>query len=130
VTVLAPDRDGSGAQNARIAHAAADRRGKPHLTWEPVSGIEPLTCRLQDCGRSMARGQRLCFAVVALAHLLVGAEALCPQVQIAPVFNRDPRGADHCGQVSLRASEDVKHNIIGGCDLPVAVVPGKLDKFE
>jgi len=23
----------------------------PHLNWEPVSGIEPLTCRLQD-GRS------------------------------------------------------------------------------
>ncbi len=20
----------------------------PYLTWEPVSGIEPLTCRLQD----------------------------------------------------------------------------------
>jgi hypothetical protein len=49
VSVLAPDRDGRlGAQIARIAHAAADHRGEPHLTWEPVSGFEPLTCRLQD----------------------------------------------------------------------------------
>jgi hypothetical protein len=51
VSVLAPDRDGRlGAQIARIAHAAADHRGEPHLTWEPVSGFEPLTCRLQEAG--------------------------------------------------------------------------------
>jgi hypothetical protein len=52
VTVPAPDHDGRlGAQITLIAHAAADQRGEPLLTWEPVSGIEPLTCRLQD-GRS------------------------------------------------------------------------------
>jgi hypothetical protein len=55
VTVPAPDRDGRlGAVIALIAHAPVDQRGEPPLTWEPVSGIEPLTCRLQDCGRSMA----------------------------------------------------------------------------
>jgi hypothetical protein len=49
VTVPASDRDGRlGAQIALIAHAAADQRGQSVLTWEPVSGIEPLTCRLQD----------------------------------------------------------------------------------
>jgi hypothetical protein len=51
VTSAALDHDGRlGAQNALISLSAARNPGQPGLTWEPVSGIEPLTCRLQEPG--------------------------------------------------------------------------------
>jgi hypothetical protein len=31
-----------------IPRCTASNKIKPALTWEPVSGIEPLTCRLQE----------------------------------------------------------------------------------
>lgn len=52
VTAPAPDHGGRlGAQIALIAHTAADRRAETALTWEPVTRIELVPCRLQD-GRS------------------------------------------------------------------------------
>jgi hypothetical protein len=50
----ATNRDGSrnAAREARpitFVPRTETRKGqKPCLTWEPVSGIEPLTCRLQE----------------------------------------------------------------------------------
>jgi hypothetical protein len=56
--VTSPDLDHDGRLGAQIAliarfiqRSTAGGTGKRPWNWEPVSGIEPLTCRLQD-GRS------------------------------------------------------------------------------
>jgi hypothetical protein len=45
----------------------------PYLTWEPVSGIEPLTCRLQEgwphAARALAALMARLTALMALAAL-------------------------------------------------------------
>src|SRR5208282_1387414 len=64
--------DGVSVMQPTLVDPGASR-AKPRLTWEPVSGIEPLTCRLQEVRRgapcalaaTMARASAL-IALVAL----------------------------------------------------------------